>query len=304
MNRVILVFIDGLGIGGHDPAINPLAAFQPEVLRVYQKSLGDLPRGGCCLATDAQMGVLGIPQSATGQTALLTGTNASAYLGRHLSGFPNQVLKDLIREQSLFRKLKKRGFRVTFANTYNPRFFEQRPRWVSVSTVMCETAEVRLWRIEDLRAGRSLFMDFTNGILRDRGFEVPVRTPQEAARILVGLAENYDFCFYEYFLTDLVGHRGVLKEAVALLQELDAFLLEVVHRIDLEQVSLVVCSDHGNIEKMDQKGHTTNLVPTLLWGGIQEVASQGPRAFSLQDVAPLIESFLGGGPRQDPSESG
>ena len=285
MNRVILVFIDGLGIGGHDPAINPLAAFQPEVLRVYQKSLGDLPRGGCCLATDAQMGVLGIPQSATGQTALLTGTNASAYLGRHLSGFPNQVLKDLIREQSLFRKLKKRGFRVTFANTYNPRFFEQRPRWVSVSTVMCETAEVRLWRIEDLRAGRSLFMDFTNGILRDRGFEVPVRTPQEAARILVG-------------------HRGVLKEAVALLQELDAFLLEVVHRIDLEQVSLVVCSDHGNIEKMDQKGHTTNLVPTLLWGGIQEVASQGPRAFSLQDVAPLIESFLGGGPRQDPSESG
>lgn len=292
MNQVILVFIDGLGIGSSDPAINPLAAFQPQVLRIYEGSWEDFPRGGCCLATDAQMGVQGIPQSATGQTTLLTGTNAAAHLGRHLSGFSNRALRLLIQERSLFRRLKDRGFKVAFANTYTPIFFERRPRWISVSTVMCETAEVQLRRMEDLQADRSLFMDFTNRLLQDRGFEVPLRSPQQAARILVHLAQDYDFCFYEYFLTDGVGHRGKLEEAVDLLRQLDAFLFELIHRIDLERTSLVITSDHGNIERMDQKQHTANPVPTLLWGDIQNLASKASEGFSLEDVAPLIENFM------------
>lgn len=290
-SSLLLIFIDGLGIGTKDAEVNPLAAFQPRVLTVYENSLGPFPRSGRCWVTDAQMGVPGLPQSATGQTALLTGINAPAHLGRHLHGFPSESLKAVIRDRSIFRRLKERGLTVTFANTYTPQFFAQRPRWISVSTVMCEAAGVAFRRLEDLLADGSLYMDFTNRLLRQRGFEVPLRTPAQAANVLVRLTREFDFCFYEYFLTDLVGHRGRFQEAVTLLQELDAFLFHVVDRLDLTRTSLVICSDHGNIEKMDQKPHTTNPVPTLLWGEIQSLVP-AYCALSLKDIAPLIELFF------------
>lgn len=271
--------------------MNPLAAFQPQILTIYENSLGPFPRSGRCLVTDAQMGVPGLPQSATGQTALLTGINAPAYLGRHLQGFPSESLKAVIRDRSIFRRLKERGHSVTFANTYAPQFFARRPRWISVSTVMCETAGVEFRRLENLLADRSLYMDFTNRLLRQRGFEVPLRTPAQAADVLVQLTREFDLCFYEYFLTDLVGHRGHFREAVTLLQELDEFLFHVLDQLDLTRTSLVICSDHGNIEKMDQKPHTTNPVPTLLWGEIERLAPEG-NGFALKDIAPLIELFF------------
>ena len=40
-----------------------------------------------------QLGIEGLPQSATGQTALFTGINAAQLLGRHLFGFPNQPFR-------------------------------------------------------------------------------------------------------------------------------------------------------------------------------------------------------------------
>lgn len=295
VQQVLFIFIDGLGVGEKNSAINPLAAFEPQVLRVFQGQMGPFPRRGTGLVTDACLGVAGLPQSATGQTSLLTGLNAARRLGRHLQGFPNQVLKALIERESLFQRLQRRGLSVTFANTYTPGFFEKRPRRVSVSTVMCETAKVPLWRLEDLRDGRSLFMDFTNRALQERGFEIPLRTPAQAAQVLLDLAARYHLCFYEYFLTDLVGHRGTFEEAVDLLRQLDLFLAAVVEQVDLERLSVVVCSDHGNIEQMDSPQHTTHSVPTLLWGGIQKVIPTHCSKFSLVDVAPLIEDFVSRG---------
>ena len=122
-NRVIFIFIDGLGIGSCDPRVNPLAAFQPRILRLYQNALGPFPFQGQCLVTDAQLNVAGTPQSATGQTTLLTGVNAATYLGHHLPGFPNRTLKELLAKHSLFRRLKQKGMQMTFANAYTPSFF-------------------------------------------------------------------------------------------------------------------------------------------------------------------------------------
>ena len=291
-NRVLFIFIDGLGIGGQDPAINPLAAFEPKILRLYREALGPFPFQGQCLVTDAQMEIAGTPQSATGQTTLLTGVNAAAHLGRHLQGFPNRTLRELIAKHSLFRRLKQKGMRVTFANTYTPEFFEKPPRWPSVTTVMCETARVPLHRLDDLVAERSVFMDFTNRLLWDRGHRVPLRTPSEAARILLDLSRNYHLCLYEYFLTDLTGHRGSLEEAVTLLEQLDGFLFEMIQGVDLETTSVIIASDHGNIEKMDQKQHTTNPVGTLLWGPIQGEAGRISGPFALTGVTPMIEGVL------------
>jgi 2,3-bisphosphoglycerate-independent phosphoglycerate mutase len=293
MSRVLLFFIDGVGIGRRDPSSNPLAAFRPAVLRFFFDGAGPFPRKGLCRPTDACLGIPGLPQSATGQTTLLTGVNAAARLGRHLHGYPTRLLRDIIREHSIFTRLKERGFSATFANTYTPEFFSDRPRRLSASTVMCETAQVRLRGFEDLLEGRSLFMDFTNHLLIRKGYQVPVRDAPAAADILVSLALEHDFCFYEYFLTDFVGHRGHFQEAVELLARLDSFLLEVVNRLPLNEVSLIVTSDHGNIEEMEHTRHTRNPVPTLLWGEAAEGGAEPESQFSLVDIVPLIESVLG-----------
>ncbi len=124
---VLLFFIDGLGIGTRGPhnpfdglpGADPLAIFQDEEPRI--------PFGGVLAPTDACLGVEGRPQSASGQTTILTGINAPATVGYHKQGFPNQALLDIIREHSLFVQLKRAGVSpITFANTYTKRFFEGR----------------------------------------------------------------------------------------------------------------------------------------------------------------------------------
>ena len=122
-----------------------------------------IPFGGLLASTDACLGVEGRPQSASGQTTILTGINAPATVGYHKQGFPNQALLDIIREHSLFVQLKRAGVSpITFANTYTKRFFESRPRWISATTAAVEAAGLRFNQVEDLRAGAAVYHDFTN----------------------------------------------------------------------------------------------------------------------------------------------
>lgn len=289
-SSVLFIFIDGLGIGSDDAHSNPLALFEPSVLRLFQEP-SQLPHNGALFLTDPTMGVPGIPQSATGQTALFTGRNAARIIGRHLQGFPNERLKQIIAKQSLFKVLKENDRRVAFANAYTPSFFESRPRWISVTTSMCESSCTPLRGFDELLTGRSLYMDFTNRILRTKGYKVPLWTPIEAGQILAELSQSYDLCLYEYFLTDWIGHRGTLEDASKLLEELDEFLKAVIEALPLDRVSLVITSDHGNIEDMSTRRHTLNPVGTLIWG---ELATDFRRnqSHALYDIAPLIEAFL------------
>jgi hypothetical protein len=288
-NSLLMIFIDGLGIGPGGSGVNPFTAFQPRVLKLRTDALGPFPRKGICIPTDALLGVPGLPQSATGQTTLFTGVNAAQRIGRHLQGFPGPTLRKIISEHSLFRRLREQGFLVTFANAFTPGFFENRPRWVSTTTVMCETAGIQL---RDLK-NQSLFMDFTNRFLRKKGYDVPSRGPATAARILVDLTKRFDLCLYEYFLTDLEGHRGSFESAAELLRELDAFLKSVIDFLDLDRSSLLIASDHGNVEDMSHGQHTLNPVPTMLWGEIQGVFSPFTRGLQLEQITPLISSFFG-----------
>src|SRR4051812_31947714 len=87
--RVALLFIDGVGVGRADPEVNPLAR-RPYLLSRFTDAPGTpLPAGGLFQAVDPTFGVPGRPQSATNQTALLTGQPAPVHLGRHVLGFPN-----------------------------------------------------------------------------------------------------------------------------------------------------------------------------------------------------------------------
>jgi len=70
---VVLFFIDGLGIGTRGPH-NPLDNLPDATpLAVFQNEDPELFLGGVVVPTDPCLGVPGRPQSASGQTTILTG---------------------------------------------------------------------------------------------------------------------------------------------------------------------------------------------------------------------------------------
>ena len=75
-------------------------------------------------ALDACLGVPGLPQSATGQTALFTGVNAPALVGDHVTAFPTEPLREVIAEHSLLKQAAESGCRVLFANAHSERFWQ------------------------------------------------------------------------------------------------------------------------------------------------------------------------------------
>ncbi len=121
---VLMIFIDGIGIGEFDKDRNPFARFpSPLFPEFISHSNGAVAFDGQVVPTDPTMGVKGLPQSATGQTALLTGVNSAKALDRHLSGFPTVTLRKILAEESIFLQLQKAGKTATFANAFSPRYF-------------------------------------------------------------------------------------------------------------------------------------------------------------------------------------
>src|SRR5882672_7874976 len=195
---VLLFFIDGLGIGPRGP-FNPLDGLDDaEPLAVFRDENLTTIHDGIVVPTDACLGVEGRPQSASGQTTILTGVNVPATLGYHKQGFPNAAMLEILREHSIFRQLTRAGIKpITFANTYTPRFFEERPRWVSATTAAVEAAGLPFRQVADNRAGRAVFHDFTNLSLIERGENVVPRTPEEAAIVLANIVSENRFTLYE-----------------------------------------------------------------------------------------------------------
>ena len=107
--RVALLFIDGVGVGRRDPAVNPLARGALPALPVRGCARDAPARGGACIPVDTTFGVPGRPQSASNQTAILTGDPAPALIGRHVLGYPNAALRELLAERSLVKRLVAAG---------------------------------------------------------------------------------------------------------------------------------------------------------------------------------------------------
>jgi 2,3-bisphosphoglycerate-independent phosphoglycerate mutase len=288
---VLLFFIDGLGIGARGP-FNPLDGLADAApLAHFHDEEQAIIHEGLLVPTDACLGVEGRPQSASGQTTILTGVNAPAMLGYHKQGFPNEALREIISEHSIFLQLKRRGIGPnTFANAYTRRFFEGQSRWVSATTVAVQAAEGRFRDMEDLRAGRAVFQDFTNGMLITRGDDVAPRTPEEAAEVLAGLVPSHRFTLYEYFITDKMGHLQDMEGARLVLANLARLLRALLDQLDLASTTVILTSDHGNIEDLSTRSHTLNPVPTLVWGQHRARVAQSIR--TLADITPSIVSLL------------
>lgn len=289
LNRVLLIFLDGLGIGDRSED-NPLSgATAPEI--AYFRDFETKIEGRSVARTDPRLGVAGRPQSASGQTTILTGINAPATLGYHKQGFPNAELREVIGTHSIFRQLKTLGIAPNvFANTYTPRFFAETPRWKSATTVAVEAAGMQFNRLPDLVGGKSLFHDFTNTLLAESGYDVPIRTPEEAGEILAEISFRHRFTLYEHFITDKIGHDQNMALALKHLPRLAKFVRSAVANVDLETTTVILTSDHGNIEDLSVRNHTLNDVPTVIWGRRHE--GIGKTITDLTHITPAIISLL------------
>ena len=281
--KIVFLFIDGVGLRepAPDNPVNPEVC--PTLCRLIERHSVPID---ACLAVD------GLPQSATGQATMFTGVNAPVFMGRHCEGFPGPSLRKKIEEYNLFLALKARGKRVKFADAYlvdSPDELVPR-RFKSVTTVMALTAPETISTIDDLLDDQALMQDLTRETIQDRYPDIPTVTPEDAATHLFGIARAYDFTLYEFFQTDVAGHSMDYARACSVLRTYDQFLAALVRYTDAAGITLLMTADHGNIESMDEQGHTRNPVPFVAFGPKETEIRAAVK--SLVDVTPAILRFI------------
>lgn len=298
---ILLFFVDGIGLGDDDASTNPFARACLPALhhisggRPWLRGYGPWrSEWAVMLPTDACLGVPGRPQSASGQAALITGINAPQLIGEHYGPRPDARIREMLQRDNLFKRVIVSGRRATTWEAYPPSFHSEIRRGKRLPSSIQYAARsvgLELRGAEDLRRGTALPGDFTGAAWR-RHFDphfVPI-SPRVAGLRLAHLARAYDFSVFSYWWTDVVGHRGDLAAAVAQLELLDSVLAGVLEGWDPERDTLILTSDHGNLEAMSHSKHTENEVPALVFGAARDVFHE---PISLLDIAPAIESILG-----------
>lgn len=287
-----LLFFDGIGIGENDPTKNPFARYKSKFFRIFNDS-GDFTAeyNGIIVPTDASLNIPGYPQSATGQTAILTGVNASEIMQSHINGFPTPTLRKILLSESIFLKLKSLGKKVTFANAYSKHYFELRGDRLSATTYAVLASQVPFrWYDKDLQEKRALPADLTGEFLKIFYPDVEIITPEESGKIMANLIDNYDFVMYEFPFTDEAGHSQDFELALKYIDRIEHFLESLLLNVDLSQHLIILTSDHGNLEDLSVKTHTLNKVPTIIWGRGKEIVSA--KIKSILDIAPTIIEYL------------
>ncbi len=289
--RVLLLFIDGVGIGAHDPEKNPFARFPSPFFSFFKNApLPDLPHGGVVIPTRADMDIPGLPQSASGQTAIFTGRNAAQALGHHQSGLPTPTLRQLLDDSSIFKSVRALGKTGVFANALSQQYFNNRGERISATARALIAGGFPWLTMEDLREGRAVSHDLTNEFLRQMKFDVPLRTPAESAKILAGICQRADFTLFEFILTDMYGHNQEMSQTAGIVGRLDILLHTLLPLVNLKETTVLLTSDHGNFEDLSVKTHTHNLVPTCIWGAGQNIFLA--RVKRLEDIAASIVAVL------------
>jgi 2,3-bisphosphoglycerate-independent phosphoglycerate mutase len=188
--------------------------------------------------------------------------------------------------------------------------------------IAAEGAGLRFRDGDDLRNGHAVSWDVTNAAMRARDIEAPLVAPAQAGTNLAQLAHDHELVFYESFLPDMAGHgrltlddrRPTTDDQLSATDEGDKRRRSVVggqwsveaqihHAMALldgllggalaalrPQDTLLLTSDHGNVESIAAPTHTRNPVPLLVVG-------PATRAFqavaSIMELADVIERVAG-----------
>jgi 2,3-bisphosphoglycerate-independent phosphoglycerate mutase len=308
MINLLVLFLDGLGLGLKDPERNPLAlASMPTISKLLEGKplvLDSAPFEGelaSLQAWDAGLGIPGLPQSASGQAVLLTGRNVPEEIGAHYGPKPNPAIRNILESDNIFTQVLRLGGTATLLNAYPPGYFsaiESRLRLYSAIPMAVAAAGIPLRTFEDLQAGAAISADFTGEGWNARSDfpHAPEYTPQEAGRLLAKLGQAYTLSWFDYWLSDYAGHRGTNEEAAELLETLDSVIAGLLDHWDLGKDLLVLTSDHGNVEDMSEKRHTRNPVPALVVGPARLRRAFTDRPKNLTSFYPaVLEVLFGGG---------
>lgn len=301
MARALLVFVDGVGLGGDDAEVNPIAAADlPTISRLLAGARPVRVSGplSCAEATlvplDANLGVPGLPQSGTGQTTLLTGRNAALRLGRHMGPWVPTALRAELMRTSVLRLAKEAGRSAAFANAYPEELIRAldatgMPRGATPlragPPLAALGAELLDRHTAELSRGDAIASEITNdGWIERLRRDVPRIDARTAGVNLARIAAAHDLTLYAHYNTDHAGHRGTYESCVEAIERVDAFLGGVLETLPSD-VLMVVASDHGNLEDT-RGGHTRNPALGLVTGvdHARAAASLG----SLTDIVPLL----------------
>ena len=169
---------------------------------------------------------------------------------------------------------------------FSSQFPEHFRRMISVTSCMLLASGQKPFGAMEIRSGTALYQDYSNRQLIARGLSLPEFSPARAAAVIRGASRRPGFTLYEYFQTDLYAHRKTLEECVALVRDLNTLIGTLLAALDKNRDTLILTSDHGNLEDYPARGHSRNPVPLIAWG--KHGARLRKKIRSISDVAPAI----------------
>jgi 2,3-bisphosphoglycerate-independent phosphoglycerate mutase len=302
--KILFLFLDGIGLGEYDPEKNPFACANMPYLRsllggrtLTRESApfeGDI---ATLLSVDPNLGVEGLPQSATGQAVLLTGINIPAELGYHYGPKPNPAVAKYLNGKTIFSKTVNAGKKTALLSAYPPRYFagiNSGKHLYSAIPLALTNAGLPLFTQADYHAGNALAADFTGKGWRDflHLSDAPIYEPEEAGKKLAELANQYDFSLFEYWATDYAGHKQDMDSAVNQMEKFDEVLKGLLETWRDENGIVLLTSDHGNMEDLSTRRHTAANVPLLLFGDKSHRREFQKDIHDLTGIAPAIMKIL------------
>jgi hypothetical protein len=300
----LFLFLDGVGLGPDNPTTNPFAAVKLPNLekllggnRMLQNSMRYESEAAVMVPLDAGLGIPGIPQSATGQATLITGRNVPAEIGRHYGPKPDPEIRSILKQANLFKSCQEKNLSAALLNAYPPGYFEaieSGRRLYSAIPMAVDSAGISLKTKDDYYAGQAMAADFTGEGWRTflKFQDAPTFDPRTAGQILAEQAQDLDFAFFEFWISDYIGHRQDWEAAEEMLVTFDQVLGGLLDGWNSENGLIFLTSDHGNLEDLSTRRHTTNQVPGLVIGSPERRNPFAEQLKSLADVAPAIENFI------------
>lgn len=300
--HILMIFLDGIGLGDDDPATNPFAAANLPTLhaltngkRWLRETGRQVSQRAAFVPTDPRMGIPGRPQSASGQAAILTGINVPELIGEHYGPRPNAPIRALIAEDNFFKQVVARGMTAALLEAYPPRWHAAVERGKLLRSSYQQAAHEsgqQLFREDAIYSGDALAVDWTGeGWRSDLGYtDTPIYTPEAGGRKMVELSRRYDFSFFSHWVTDVIGHRGTVADGIRNLEQFDRVMAGALAEWDDAEGLMIVTSDHGNMEDLSHGKHTENDVPTLIIGNGKERFAEN--LHTLADLVPRMADFL------------
>ena len=252
MNGILWLALDGVG----HPADAPPGSVWEQDLPTLRAVVDAGP------ALDATLGVPGLPQSGTGQSCWLTGTDAVRRMGEHFGPVPGPTLQALLRERGLPGRLTAAGGRAALVNAYSPAYLAGggRRNRLGCFPYAFRAAGLPLNSPDVPALGAGLGLAYASPWAETAPEEDVTRQGEE----LAGALGQYDLLVADLWLGDLLGHQGregvppeVLTAGQAYLRRVDRLLTGAVEA----GARVIVSSDHGNLEDLSVKSHTLARVP-------------------------------------------